>query len=125
MLALVYFLLLPFLFAFYLANKRRIEAVRGTSERYHFASLCRLLQWPSMAFPLSGALYHVSDGSFYLLPLDFITFYFVLVVVRTFSKDDDEDFWGKFKKKMKRVTKNLRATASKLAPKLTPAPQPA
>lgn len=118
----IYFALLPFLFAFYVVEMRRMRSVRGSRARYVCASLCRVLQYPALLFPLVGLLYHVLDQSFYLLPLDCFTFYFVFLAVRAFRRDDDEDFWSKLKKKLKRAVKSLATSASKLAPSPLPVP---
>lgn len=110
-------------FAFIWCDRRRTLCAKGTHERYVYASYCRALQWPALLWPAMGVAVNLLSGLFLLVPLDLWLAYLVWERVQAFRKSDDDDFWSKLGKKLKRKARAfLRSAKQALAPQ--PALQP-
>lgn len=124
-LSLIHLILFVFFTAFYVADFNRRAHARNTEGRYYWASVCRATQYLCLACPAVGLVKHVGDGFSFLAALDLITLVLVYRQIRLFRADDDEDFWSKMKKSLRRKAREVgRAVSRALTPRPALVPIP-
>lgn len=104
---------------FIIMDAKRKFCVRNTMERYRLASWCKVLQYPALVWgPMGIALNSIrGDWSLLIVPIDILLTYVILKRVQEFRADDDEDFWSKLGKKLrKKLKSSLRQVKEALAP---------
>ena len=123
---IVRYVLLACGFLFLYFDSCRQSAVKGTHIRYVYSSLCRVLQFPAVLWPLTGVVNNAVHGLALWAFIDFCLFLMMLALVRMFHKSKDDDFWTSFKTKSKA---KLKSIVSKLKSSVSqgkvPAPSPA
>lgn len=112
------------------ADRRRRLYQKGSMERYREACTCRLLMITTILWGPMGVAYQLMAGLsstpalLFLIPIDLFLGYYYGKKVLEFLRDDEDDFWNRFKKKLKSKAKALQAKWA-ARPSLLPSPLPA
>lgn len=91
------------------------HAVRGSRKRYVYRTLLRPLQWIALSNWVLEVVIHSEAHSYFWVGLNILNALWTAVEIRKFYASDEDDWWSKTGKRIKRWAKR---TARSLVPKV-------
>lgn len=92
-------------------------AVRGTHRAYVSRGIRRLTQWPALSYSIVFGAVAIHNGD-WMMVLHAYNAVWISLSIRKFYRDDEDDFWKRGKKKLKKVARKLARRARELKPSI-------